>query len=90
MTLSTVTTKGQSTIPEEIRLRLGIQPGDKILYKNADPKNRRFTAEVITTTNIVEKLAGSLNPKRKISYTPLKIVREKSGNLLGKKYSITK
>ncbi len=30
---STVTSKGQTTIPGEIRLALGIKPGDRLEYK---------------------------------------------------------
>lgn len=30
MALATMTTKGQLTLPKEIRQRLGLQPGDKV------------------------------------------------------------
>ena len=35
---STVTSKGQTTIPVEIRDRLGLQAGDRILYTEATGK----------------------------------------------------
>ncbi len=33
MLLSTVTVKGQATIPAEVRQALGLKPGDKITFK---------------------------------------------------------
>lgn len=32
MALATITSKGQTTIPREIRERFNLQPGDKILF----------------------------------------------------------
>ena len=36
MKSSTVTTKGQVTIPLEIRNRLGVKPGDRIRFRELD------------------------------------------------------
>jgi antitoxin PrlF len=36
MKTSTVTTKGQVTIPVEIRNRLGVRPGDRIRFRELD------------------------------------------------------
>lgn len=35
MTTSTLTAKGQTTVPQEIREHLGLKPGDKIDYEIA-------------------------------------------------------
>ncbi|MGC1675948.1 MAG: type II toxin-antitoxin system PrlF family antitoxin [Candidatus Binataceae bacterium] len=34
-TASTLTSKGQTTIPQEIRIRLKLRPGDRIVYRLA-------------------------------------------------------
>lgn len=36
MEQSTLTSKGQTTIPASVRERLGLQPGDRILYDERD------------------------------------------------------
>jgi bifunctional DNA-binding transcriptional regulator/antitoxin component of YhaV-PrlF toxin-antitoxin module len=84
--ITTVTTKGQHTTPEEVRLLLDIQPGDKIIYEKVEPKKKRASFRVIKTKNVIEELAGSLNPDGKIKYVPYSKVREQAGILLGKKY----
>lgn len=61
---STVTSKGQATIPAPIRKKLGIKPGEKILFEENGQG-------VILKTHIqmVHELAGSLKPKVKVRYT---------------------
>jgi AbrB family looped-hinge helix DNA binding protein len=36
MKQSTMTSKGQTTIPVEIRRRLGLKPGDQLIYEEQD------------------------------------------------------
>lgn len=86
MNISTVTTKGQATIPEEIRLLLNIQSGDKIFYKSTDSKKKQFLAEVISTKNVVEELAGSL--KTRVKFVSRKHERQMAGLALAKKYQV--
>lgn len=38
MEQSTITSKGQTTIPVEIRQKLGLKPGDRLLYVEEDGK----------------------------------------------------
>lgn len=38
MLLSTLTSKGQATIPAEIRLALSLKPGDKLIFEIFDHK----------------------------------------------------
>lgn len=87
MNISKVTTKYQATIPEEIRLSLGIQVGDRIMYKDSNPKKKEAVIKVIASENIVEELEGSLNSSGRIKYVSLSVAREKAGKRLGKKYS---
>lgn len=86
MNITTVTTKGQSTIPEEVRTALGIQAGDKTIYRNADPVKRQYVVEVVSTRNVVERLAGSL--KSDVPYMNMNKARDIAGRALGEKYKV--
>ena len=56
MNISTVTTKGQATIPEEIRQFLDIQVGDRVVFKEPDREKKQVVVELISKKNIVEDL----------------------------------
>lgn len=56
MTLSTLSSNGQTTIPMEIRKLLGLQPSQKILYRVEDGKVVMEAAGAST-----EALYGSLS-----------------------------
>jgi len=84
MNITTVTTKGQATIPEEIRDLLKIRVGDKVLFKEADPQKKQVVVEIISGSGIVDQLYGSL--KSKVPYADMKTVRKSTGLFLGKKY----
>ncbi len=88
MNISTVTTKGQATIPEEIRRLLNINIGDKILFLNPIPKKKQTIMQVIPQSSSVDRLFGSL--KTDVPYADMKIVRKKAGSELGKKYNVKK
>ena len=45
MLSSTMTAKGQTTIPAEIRKKLALKPGDRILYLEEDGKVRIVAAD---------------------------------------------
>ena len=51
-----VTTKGQVTIPKEIRKRLGIEPGDEIEFEETD---EGYVLRKITDDNPFEKWRGA-------------------------------
>ncbi|PIU36468.1 hypothetical protein CO005_00955 [Candidatus Roizmanbacteria bacterium CG_4_8_14_3_um_filter_34_9] len=86
MNISTVTTKGQATIPEEIRRLLNINVGDRIIFLDPIPEKKQTTIQVLSQSNVVDSLFGSL--KTNIPYADMKTVREKTGLELGKKYSV--
>ena len=90
MSTTTVTSKGQSTIPGELRLLLNIFPGDKISYQMTNIQKKQFMGEVISTQNVVEELGGSLNPSGKIKYIPYHLARKIAGKALTRKYSLIK
>ena len=52
--MSTVSTKGQTTIPEELRKELSIEPGHRLLWENVNGKL------VATPAGNLMDLAGSL------------------------------
>ncbi len=60
MNKSTLTSKGQLTIPKEIRERLGLKPGDKFLFEVEDDAVRLR----VQRRKTLEDLKGSLSSGR--------------------------
>jgi len=85
MNISTVTTKGQATIPEEIRRLLNINIGDKVSFTTIEPHTKQIMIKIIPS-NVVDQLVGSLSSK--VKYVDFKEVRKIAGKLLVKKYKI--
>lgn len=86
MGISTVTTKGQVTIPQDLRLMLGILPGDRLYFEgDLQAKTARIRK---ASKSVVDELAGSL--KSPFGYVPISIARQKAGEALGKKYGLSK
>lgn len=54
---STVTSKGQVTIPKHLREELGIEPGEQVIF-SLDADGLRIARSV----SIVERTAGALRP----------------------------
>lgn len=63
---STLTSKGQATIPAPIRKKLGLKPGRKILFEE---RNNQI---LIKKTLSLSELQGSLKPKIKVKYSDKK------------------
>jgi len=84
---STLTSKGQATIPEPLRSYLGLMAGDKI-YFDIDTKSKAIRLKKASPTSIVDELAGSL--KTNMPYEDINIVRQKAGKIYGKKFDIHK
>ena len=81
--ITTITTKGQVTIPEEIRRMLQIKIGDKVSFLNVKTVSKEAMIKIIPS-NIVDKLFGSLVTKVKIS--DHKKARLQAGKMLVGKY----
>ena len=57
MITARVTSKGQVTIPKEVRERLGVQPGEDIGFEE---KNGLFVVTKVVTKSPFDKWAGKL------------------------------
>ena len=57
---STITSKGQLTVPQEIRKRLGLQTGDRVEFVMEE--SRTIVRPARTETNPLQKLIGILGP----------------------------
>jgi antitoxin PrlF len=57
---STITSKGQLTVPQEIRKRLGLQTGDRVEFVMEE--SRTIVRPARTETNPFAKLIGILGP----------------------------
>lgn len=64
---STLTTKGQATIPAPIRDFLGLKPGQRVTYEK-----RGEEVILINQIKLINELYGSLKPKVKVKYTDKK------------------
>lgn len=81
---TTITTKGQVTIPEEIRRLLNAHPGDKAIFTPVPHKNQ-VLVNIVSNQNAVEELYGSLHVPG-IKYVPLSKIRSKVYKEVGKHY----
>jgi antitoxin PrlF len=61
MPTSAVTSKGQITIPKEIRDLLGLKPGDRVVFE----KDRTGRVLLKATSTDIRSLRGILKTKRK-------------------------
>lgn len=57
MTTSTLTAKGQTTVPREIRDHLGLKPGDKIDYEIGPDGSVRLRVQKLTFADSAGLLA---------------------------------
>lgn len=84
--ITTITTKGQVTIPQSVRQAMQIKIGDRISFAQISPFKKQLMIRVIPS-DTVEKLFGSLRTKVKVS--DYKKARRDAGKLLVKKYKVS-
>ena len=72
MVISTITSKGQTTIPKEIRERYHLKAHDQLLFK---PDGGRIIVKPISGT--ILDLRGAFPVKRKIDFRKLRDKMEK-------------
>jgi len=64
MTAATLTSKGQLTLPKDVRVALGVGPGDRVDFVRMEDGN----FAVLPATHSVKKLKGIISrPKRVVS-----------------------
>lgn len=80
---STLTSKGQATIPAPVRRRLGFRPGQKIIFTEKDGNI------YISPAVDLSELRGSLKPKVKIKYSDKK-ADEAIGRMFAAEYAKTR
>ena len=79
MTTATITTKGQITIPKEVRERLGVEAGDRLEFVEEE----KGVYKVVAATKDVRHLKGLVpKPGRAVSVEEMKrAVRKSRGRL---------
>ena len=64
MTAATLTSKGQLTLPKDVRVALGVGPGDRVDFVRMEDGN----FAVLPATHSVKKLKGLISrPKKAVS-----------------------
>lgn len=81
--LTTITTKGQVTIPEAVRSALGASVGDKVAFTDVVHDKKQVTIKIIPSRSI-EELYGSLATP--VRYIPHEKARKIAARSLGKRY----
>lgn len=80
MTTATLTSKGQITIPADVRRTLGVQTGDRVEFVEIQPG--RF--ELVAATRSVRELKGMLGkPTRTLSIDDMNRVIAEQGAKAG-------
>ena len=80
--MTTITTKGQVTIPEAIRTALGASVGDKVAFFDILHDKKEVTIKIVPSQS-VEELYGSL--KTSVGYIPHDKARKIAAKLLAKR-----
>lgn len=81
MFITTVTSKGQATIPAFIRLKLGLKPGEKVLFEERGKDI--LIKPVAKAKNTINDLYGSL--KTNVKWNKKK-AHEAVGKMLAERY----
>lgn len=79
MTAATLTSKGQLTLPKDVRVALGVGPGDRVDFVRMEDGN----FAVVPATHSVKKLKGLIpQPKKPVSLDDMDkaIARGADGN----------
>lgn len=82
--MTTITTKGQVTIPEAVRRALGASVGDKVVFTDIANNTKQVTMKIISSRSI-DELYGSL--KTSVAYVPQDIARKIVAKYLAKRYT---
>mgnify|MGYP001577215736 CR=1 FL=1 len=80
---STLTSKGQATIPEPLRSYLGLMAGDKVHFE-IDTKEQVVKLKKAPKIDVANQTYGSL--KSPVKQTNYAVAREAAAFMLGAKY----
>lgn len=77
----TITSKGQVTLPKEIRERLGVRPGDSVFF-------HQTSSGSVAVSGVPQKISSAYFGSLKSSkpYTPMEQVRRETAKKLALKY----
>lgn len=64
MELAKVTSKGQITIPAEIRRKLHLKPGDKVLFIEEDDRVTVLNSSLAALTSIQRKMSNAASREK--------------------------
>jgi antitoxin PrlF len=77
MPVATITSKGQITIPLEVRMRLQVETGDRVEFVEVAPG--RF--EIVAANRSVRDLKGMFGkPRRRVSIDEMNVAIAKRGS----------
>lgn len=82
--MTTITTKGQVTIPEAVRRALGASIGDKVSFTDVSADTKEVTMKIVSFRSL-EELYGSL--KTSVGYVPHDKARTIAAKYLAKRYT---
>lgn len=82
--MTTITTKGQVTIPEAVRRALGVSIGDKVSFTDVSADTKEVTMKIVSSRSL-EELYGSL--KTSVGYVPHDKARTITAKYLAKRYT---
>lgn len=82
--MTTITTKGQVTIPEAVRRALGASTGDKVSFTDVSADTKEVTMKIVSSRSL-EELYGSL--KNSVGYVPHDKARMMAAKYLAKRYT---
>ncbi len=86
--MSQITTKGQVTIPVQLRNHFNLLPGDTV-YFDLDREEKAINLRKLKSESVTDELYGSM-ANSTIPYKSMKEIRKIAGQALVKKYGLTK
>lgn len=83
----TISSKGQVTLPLEVRNRLNLRKGDRVRLSIVSEKDKKMSMEARSDMEVIEELYGVFGGPD-VEYVPYREVREIAGKKLGEKYRV--
>jgi AbrB family looped-hinge helix DNA binding protein len=84
--ITTITSKGQVTIPSHIRHSLEIKAGDQLMVSGYSVKTQEVTLKLLPKRSLTDLYGALYQPGMK--YIPIQEARRLAGIALAKKYQV--